>query len=217
MKAEKRLWFPLVMLMLAVLSCSLPGKVSTEDRIRTQIAQSKTADPDGVALIEDAQQGSTLSDTPEGPDLSQTATATRTTAPSITPTLTVTATGTPSEDPSDPHCNVATFIRDVTIPDGTKLSAGESFTKTWRLKNVGTCTWTTGYAVVFVSGERMGGPEELNLTGKVPPGETVDISINMTAPGASGDYRGNWKLRSADGVVFGLTTGKAFYVEITVK
>ena len=73
----------------------------------------------------------------------------------------------------------------------TKSSAGESFVITWRLKNIGSCTWTTACAVVFVSGEQMGGPEDLNFTQNVTPGETVDGSINLTAPNATGDYCGN--------------------------
>ena len=48
-------------------------------------------------------------------------------------------------------CDAAAFVRDVTIPDGTIVEPGRDFTKTWRLKNVGTCSWTTAYALVFVS------------------------------------------------------------------
>jgi hypothetical protein len=39
-------------------------------------------------------------------------------------------------------CDKADFVTDVTIPDDTVLDPGESFTKTWRLKNSGTCSWT---------------------------------------------------------------------------
>ena len=54
-------------------------------------------------------------------------------------------------------CNQAQFVKDVTIPDNTELGPGQSFTKTWRLKNIGTCAWTTGYDLVFLSGDAMGG------------------------------------------------------------
>src|SRR5688572_33446410 len=43
------------------------------------------------------------------------------------------------------YCDWVAFIKDVTVPDGTQLSAGEVFTKTWRLQNRGTCTWTPDY------------------------------------------------------------------------
>src|SRR5512140_2447803 len=42
-------------------------------------------------------------------------------------------------------CDWVKFIKDVTIPDGTQLSVNEVFTKTWRLQNRGTCTWTPDY------------------------------------------------------------------------
>ena len=38
-------------------------------------------------------------------------------------------------------CDWAQFITDVTVPDGAKYEPGATFKKTWRLKNIGTCTW----------------------------------------------------------------------------
>ena len=53
-------------------------------------------------------------------------------------------------------CDWAQFIADVTVPDGTTYTPGATFQKTWRLKNIGYCTWTTSYALVFDSGQQMG-------------------------------------------------------------
>src|SRR5687768_16536485 len=78
-------------------------------------------------------------------------------------------------------CDAALFIADVTVPDGSAYSPNASFTKTWRLKNTGTCTWTTAYKLVFVSGAQMGGPGEVNLPAAVAPNTTVDLSVNLTA------------------------------------
>ena len=39
----------------------------------------------------------------------------------------------------------AQFVADVTVPDGTRYDPGATFTKTWRLRNIGTCTWTTSW------------------------------------------------------------------------
>src|SRR5574338_1618752 len=58
--------------------------------------------------------------------------------------------------PPTPVCDQAQFVRDVTIPDGTVFAPGATFTKTWRIKNAGTCTWS-GYSLVFDSGDSMGG------------------------------------------------------------
>lgn len=110
------------------------------------------------------------------------------------------------------NCNDLQFITDVTVPDGTVMSPGENFTKTWRLKNIGTCTWTPSYSVVFSNGNSMSGPATQALSGNVNPGQTVDISVNLTAPGAEGEYTGNYKLRDAGGVLF-----DNFYVQIEVQ
>jgi len=65
----------------------------------------------------------------------------------------------PASTPPPAGCDRAQFISDVTVPDGTTFAPGAAFNKTWRLKNVGTCTWTTSYSLVFDSGEKMGGPD----------------------------------------------------------
>jgi hypothetical protein len=106
----------------------------------------------------------------------------------------------------------------MTIPDGTTIQPGAGFTKTWRLTNIGYCTWTTSYAVVFSSGEAMNGPAAQNLTSTVAPGGTVDISVNLVAPVASGSHTGRWKLRNASGAIFGIGSSLvgAFTVVINV-
>jgi hypothetical protein len=112
----------------------------------------------------------------------------------------------------------ASFIQDVTYPDGTPVSGGQSFIKTWRIKNVGTCTWNDGYRLVFEGGDLMTGPTAMQLTGvHVPPGESLDVSIPLTAPTTPGLYRGNWKLRAPNGDVFGLTNDSPVWVEIRVS
>ena len=114
-------------------------------------------------------------------------------------------------------CDQAQFIRDVTIPDGTIFAPGATFTKTWRLKNAGTCTWS-GYSLVFDSGDSMGGTSPTPI-GTVSPNQEIDLSINLTAPTTVGSYRGYWRIRNASGVlipVLGGTQGKSFFVDIKV-
>ena len=115
-------------------------------------------------------------------------------------------------------CNWAQFITDVTTPDGTNVRAGLTFTKTWRLKNIGACTWTPSYALVFSSGDQLGGPSSVNLKNSVAPGQTVDLSVNLTAPGTAGHYIGFWQLKSASGALFGLgsSANKAWWVDFNV-
>jgi hypothetical protein len=136
----------------------------------------------------------------------------------VSPPTTVFATPTSLSLPSaTPNCDLAQFVTDVTIPDGTNFNAGDTFTKTWRLKNIGTCTWT-GYALVFDSGDAMSGASPIAI-GTVASGQEVDVSVNLKAPASNGTYRGYWRIRNAGGVLIpvqGGTEGKSFFVEITV-
>jgi len=115
-------------------------------------------------------------------------------------------------------CDWAQFISDVTVPDGTKYEPGATFKKTWRLKNIGTCTWTTSYSLVFDTGEQMGAPASIKFPAEVKPGETIDINVDMTAPDRAGHYIGYWKFKNAAGVLFGIgyNAGKSWWVEINV-
>ena len=146
-------------------------------------------------------------------------TATSNTVPTTGPTI-PTATSF-STLPSVPvvRCDAAQFVEDVNIKDGSVLERGISFTKIWRLKNTGNCSWTTSYALVFVDGDSLSAPVAVGLTGNVNPGQTVDLAINLAAPNKDGHYRGYWKLRNTSGVLFGIGNDAttAFWVDINVK
>lgn len=117
------------------------------------------------------------------------------------------------------YCDWVSFVKDITVPDGSNFAPGETFTKTWRLKNRGTCTWTPDYMLVYTSGAQMGGTTAVRLPGYVAPGQTVDVSVTLTAPDSSGEYVGYWMLRNAAGTLFGYgdKANQAFYVDIKVK
>jgi hypothetical protein len=116
------------------------------------------------------------------------------------------------------RCDWADFVSDVTYPDGSKVGRDESFTKIWRLKNIGSCTWTTNYAIVFVSGDAMNAPAAIALTGNVNPGQTIDVQVKLTAPSKDGSYRADFKLRNASGLLFGVgdSATTSFWVSIKV-
>lgn len=99
------------------------------------------------------------------------------------------------------NCNQALFITE-TIPDGTQYNMGESFTKTWTLRNTGTCTWNTNYKLVFVSGDSMDAPEYVYFPYSVAPDFDITISVDMEAPPTAGTYTGYWALEGDDGVQF---------------
>jgi hypothetical protein len=125
----------------------------------------------------------------------------------------------PDTGPITSICDRGSFVGDVTIPDGTTLAAGQAFTKTFRIRNVGTCTWTTSYAMVFVAGDLLGAPSTaIGLSSSVAPGQTMDFSINMVAPTISGHYRSYWRFRNASGQQFGLGSGMiTFFADINVS
>lgn len=116
-------------------------------------------------------------------------------------------------------CNQAAFVRDATIQDGSIILPNSVFTKTWELKNTGSCTWSTSYTVVFAGrGSSMNGPAAQPLSAEVKPGETAFVSVPLRAPNDPGTYNGYWQLRSGDGKTFGTGVNGTglFYVEIRV-
>lgn len=126
----------------------------------------------------------------------------------------------PTLTPSpQPTCsNKATYIEDVTVSDGARFSQGEEFSKVWRLKNVGTCVWSTEYSLVFVSGDQMSGLAALLITEEVSPESEIDLGVSLKAPEKDGSYKGYWMLQSNSGDVFGIgkSADKPFWVRITV-
>jgi hypothetical protein len=107
---------------------------------------------------------------------------------------------------------------DVNVEDGTEMQAGQRFTKIWRLTNAGACTWTREYQAIWFYGTRMGDTTAVPLTRNVPPGESIEIEVEMVAPQIPGTYRGDWKLQNNSGVAFGIgpSGNSTFWVEILV-
>jgi hypothetical protein len=210
---SKITWFMILAVALILSGCTLWGDQSTPTQdaaaVYTEVAQTVSAQ---LALT-----GTVV----------PTATPVPTSLPSNTPTTQMTVTalpvlptfGTAAPTSSTPTCDMAAFIADVTIPDGTVILGGNTFTKTWRLRNDGTCTWNSTYQVAFFSGAQMSGTSPFQLTNtSVVPGGTVDISVTLVSPTTAGTYFGYWVLRNAAGNKFGIgSAGNPFYVKIVVE
>jgi len=102
----------------------------------------------------------------------------------------------PTRTPSPPtKVDSASFLLDITLPDGTIVSPGQALNKVWRVRNSGNSTWD-GYKLVFVSGDQMGAPSSVSVP-YAAPGDEVDISVPIKAPTASA--RGDWQIVNRDG------------------
>jgi hypothetical protein len=124
----------------------------------------------------------------------------------------VVATNTASGAAGASACYSSAFVKDVTIPDKTPMTPGQSFTKTWLMLNNGTCAWEAGFKFNVIAGETMNGVA-VTLNQAVEPGRQYELSVPMVAPtDKSGELKGTWRLSDANGNFF----GDAPWVIITV-
>jgi len=209
---KRRYLFKMTLILLVIIlsACNMPNS-SPSPAEQTAIIDRSVAETVAAGPTASLQAGDpAASDTPE-PGSGEPATSTPTNTPEAD-------TPTPSNTPIP--CNLGRFVTDVTIPDGTTFEPGEVFTKTWRIKNTGSCAWTSGYDLVFSGGDAMSAPGSVQITsGTVNPGQNVDVSVNMTAPASEGTFRGNWQLRDPSDVIFGIENSSSglFWVEIEVE
>ncbi len=208
MKKKRASLFLVYLLILSLAACNLQPAATSAPALNagaTAVAQTVQA------LIEQSAPGGTATASP----IPAPATAIPVTAmPAMTATPAA-ITNTPGGS-STQVCDNAEFISE-TIPDGTIEPPGAAFVKKWQLKNIGSCTWTSSYAIVFLNGDNLGAPNVVSMGQNVAPGDTISMAVNMQAPAAPGNYTGNWTLRNASGVLFGL--GKSdgpFWIKISV-
>jgi len=204
---KARITFPIGLLLLSVLaSCSGPKSKSQVTLAPTRLAQatptpSEAAPPPSAIPSEIA-----ASETQALPSPTATAsqpTSTESSPSSPTPAPSATPRPIPASREPKSCTDVAAYFGDITIPDNTLMRQGESFVKTWRVRNEGTCTWDENYSLVFYGGNNMNAPLE-NTIPRAAPGEIIDISLEMTAPARGGTYAGNWEFQDDLGQNFGV-------------
>jgi uncharacterized protein YkwD len=134
------------------------------------------------------------------------ATLTPTLEATVVPTVAITA---------PPNCtDGAVLLRDVTIQDNTQVRAGETFTKTWELQNVGSCPWVN-YTLVFSAGDQMKAPASAPVPTTLKD-EKVEVSVELTAPTSNGTYTGYFSLHNANDKVVAIGTEQTFWVKVIV-
>jgi len=179
-------------IVLAISACSLPNTAPTDTGVTATITVN-TALPTETLVV-----------------LSPTGTATLTVSPTLTPTIA-------SSSGTGACTNSAEFISDVSIPDGTNLMTDTDFVKTWRVKNTGTCTWDNGYSLIFAGGTLFSSYDRIALPFVVAPGQTTDLSLDMTSPIYPDTYESDWKFQSPNGIKFGVgKKDSPLWVKITV-
>lgn len=89
---------------------------------------------------------------------------------------------------------------DMTYPDGSQVLVGQTFTKVWRLKNIGTVPWhgrflaiAGGTTVLCESPTRVPVPD-------AEPGQMVAVSVPVT-PKGTGTCHVLWKMVDASGAL----------------
>ena len=184
-KNHRLLFLAGILMVLAAFACNVPGEGDS-------MPPTMTAPPPTIAPPQ------VVEDTPTPPPSPTASTPTDTPVPNV---------------PGPGGCTLnAAYVADVTVPDDTQFDPGTTFTKVWRVRNSGTCTWEEGTQLIFVSGDPMGGPTAVDVPQEVTPDSNTDVSVDFTAPTTPGTYRSNWGLQAPDGVRF----GTQIYVQIVV-
>ncbi|NJC95384.1 MAG: hypothetical protein FIB03_03430 [Anaerolineae bacterium] len=91
---------------------------------------------------------------------------------------------------------------DVNVPDGTIMSPGQDFIKTWRVKNTGACPWGAGYVLAYAGYSNQMSGQFIALEEVIQPGQEVEVSVQFTAPNQPGEYLSAWTMRNPQGVTF---------------
>lgn len=165
-----------------------PTATLSADQIQTQAVQTFAADLTKTALANP--------------------TATPTPSSSPTPFATI-AIGTPLATSSTlvgggaASCYKLVYVRDVTVPDNTPMTPGQTFTKTWEVQNSGSCAWDAGFKFTLIGGDAMGG-QTLTLAQPVAVGAATQLSVAMAAPtNKTGTIQGTWRMSTTTGTYFG--------------
>jgi len=193
---KSKLTLILIIIMAIVLSACGGGEEGDTPTLSVEQIQTFAVMTYQAQLTQTAQAFPTSTPTPN-----QTAT------PAITfsvPTGSPAATNTTAaSDGQDTSCYGLSYVKDVTIPDNTKMTPGQSFTKTWQVSNTGTCNWEPGFIFNIVGGESMSGVA-VTLNQTVEPGRQYEFSVPMIAPiDQTGEIKGTWRLSDANNNFFG--------------
>lgn len=151
------------------------------------------------------------------PPTAEIPTPTATTDPSL-PTATPVAVVTEAPVDTGKKCLQFDFLGDVNIPVGTVLKPGTTFSKTWQVRNTGTCEWTVEFDLVMSGGEAFGSNKRADIKQVVWPGDVVELTIpNLVAPMTPGTYYSYWMVSAPDGARVGYGPNQQWGLGIQIE
>lgn len=186
----------LVIIILAALlaGCGAPGQSpeAIQAQVNTAVAQTLEVEDQiakSVVLTVDAQVPLST------PTAEVVPTATPITIPTFTPVVpTVTPVaiippsgggsgGSSSGGASSPKSKIYSCAIVAEKPyDGASFRPGDSFDKSWTIKNTGSATWEAGWEFEYKGGEDMSPTGDFLIGQQVKPGGTITLVIEVDAP-----------------------------------
>ncbi len=208
MTKSRRIVTAFLLVAMLLTSCSetdpAPDTMEVQNKINAAVAQTLSALTTKVAAVQ----------TTEVVKPTQMVQATPTKEITIVPTSGlpgITALPQPTKTAAPGNCSdMASYVGDMTIPDGTNVPPGTTFEKTWAVRNSGSCTWNSNYKIVWFGADPMGAPNQVQMTTQdILPGQTAYISVSLTAPTEVGRHVfSQWKLMNPNNQVFGVMDNK---------
>ncbi len=132
-----------------------------------------------------------------------------TSTPSATPTfLFILATLSPTSTPVTPTVNYDCALTAQTPSNGSVVSRNGSFQVNWTVRNTGIQLWDSNTVdFIYSSGNKLSKLKAADLPSTVVTGDTVTLTLTMTAPYPTGTYKTSWTLRA----------GKVSFCKLTVS
>jgi hypothetical protein len=214
MKNPKTLLFLVIVMIAGLLLSACQSTVVptlSEEEMAQQVAGTRAAIATQNSIETLVARVTELSVQPTCPTCPTCPTSPTATQPAPTPITETTgeATETAAEVTQAPveeatRCLQFDFLGDVNYPSGTIVAPGATFTKTWRVRNTGTCEWSAEFDLVLSGGEAFGTNKRADIKNTVYPGETVELSIpSLVAPQTPGTYYSYWMITAPDGARVG--------------
>jgi hypothetical protein len=107
----------------------------------------------------------------------------------ITPTEALVAKlPTPTEQPpaaiTASACKYSAYLDAENVPSGKEIPLNHKFTKSWKIRNTGTCDWTPDFSFVCMTNcDNFKAPNAVMLANRnIPPKGTIEIHIDLQAP-----------------------------------